>query len=89
MFRWDIVCIRNIIINTLHKGDDDDGNNNNNNNNSGKVFPVHNTIKHRGKEVWIYRFLTSALNGGEKLTVIPGRFNPQNKPHYLLNRRTC
>jgi len=27
----DIVCLRNISINTLHKGDDDDDNNNNNN----------------------------------------------------------
>jgi len=34
----DIVCLRNISINTLHKGDgdddDDDYNNNNNNNNN-------------------------------------------------------
>jgi len=28
-----MVCLRNICINTLHKGDDDDDNNNNNNNN--------------------------------------------------------
>jgi len=28
----DIVCLRNIIINTLHKGNDDDDNNINNNN---------------------------------------------------------
>jgi hypothetical protein len=28
----DIVCFRNIHINTLHKGDDDDDDNNNNNN---------------------------------------------------------
>jgi hypothetical protein len=33
-----IVCLRNICVNTLHKGDsDDDGNNNNNNNNKLKV----------------------------------------------------
>jgi hypothetical protein len=37
VFPRDIVCLRNIIINTLHKGydddsgDDDDDNNNNNN----------------------------------------------------------
>ena len=34
-----MVCLRNICINTLHKGDndddDDDDNNNNNNNNKG------------------------------------------------------
>ena len=30
----DIVCLRNISINTLHKGDDDDDNDNNNNNNN-------------------------------------------------------
>ena len=36
LFPTDIVCFRNISINTLHKGekDDDDKNNNNNNNNS-------------------------------------------------------
>ena len=36
-----IVCLRNISINTLHKGDDDDdddNNNNNNNNNNNKVL---------------------------------------------------
>ena len=36
MFPRDIVCLRNISIYTLHKGDDnddDDDNNNNNNNN--------------------------------------------------------
>jgi hypothetical protein len=32
VFPRDIVCLRNISINTLHKGDDDDDNNNNNNN---------------------------------------------------------
>ena len=31
MFPRDIVCRRNISINTLHKGDDNDNNNNNNN----------------------------------------------------------
>ena len=41
LFPRDIVCLRNISINTLHKGDDDDDdhdddndNNNNNNNNT-------------------------------------------------------
>jgi hypothetical protein len=29
-----MVCLKNICINTLHKGDNDDNNNNNNNNNS-------------------------------------------------------
>ena len=49
LFPTDIVCLRNININTLHKGDDDDGdgdddddddnnNNNNNNNNNAGVF---------------------------------------------------
>jgi hypothetical protein len=35
----DIVCLRNICINTLHKGDsdDDDEDNNNNNNNNNPV----------------------------------------------------
>ena len=35
LFPRDIVCLRNISINTLHKeGDDDDDDDNNNNNNS-------------------------------------------------------
>jgi len=35
MFPRDMVCLRNIIVDTLHKGDteDDDDDNNNNNNN--------------------------------------------------------
>ena len=34
MFPRDIVCRRNISINTLHKGDDDDDDDDNNNNNT-------------------------------------------------------
>ena len=34
VFPRDIVCLRNISINTLHKGDDDDDNNNDNDNNN-------------------------------------------------------
>ena len=33
-----MVCLRNICINTLHKGDNDDDNNNNNNNNSFEFY---------------------------------------------------
>jgi hypothetical protein len=33
VFLRDIVCLRNICVNTLHKGDSDDDDNNNNNNN--------------------------------------------------------
>jgi len=36
LFPRDIVCLRNVSINTMHKGDDDDDNNNNNNNNNNK-----------------------------------------------------
>jgi hypothetical protein len=38
----DIVCLRNIRINTLHKGDDDDDddNNNNNNNNNSRIKSI-------------------------------------------------
>jgi hypothetical protein len=36
-----MVCLRNISVDTLHKGDtdDDDNNNNNNNNNNMQGFP--------------------------------------------------
>jgi len=45
VFARDIVCLRNISINTLHKGDDDgddddDDNNNNNNNNNTIIIVV-------------------------------------------------
>ena len=36
-----IVCLRNMSISTLHKGDyDDDGNNNNNNNNNNNLLQL-------------------------------------------------
>jgi hypothetical protein len=41
VFPRDMVCLRNISVNTLHKGDiddDDDNNNNNNNNNNNKDY---------------------------------------------------
>ena len=34
MFPRDMVCLRNISVDTLHKGDTEDNNNNNNNNNN-------------------------------------------------------
>ena len=37
MFPRDMVCLRNITVNTLHKGDREDNNNNNNNNNNNKL----------------------------------------------------
>ena len=44
LFARDIVCLRNVSVNTLHKGDDDDddddNNNNNNNNNKRKSQSV-------------------------------------------------
>ena len=41
LFPWDMLCLRNVCINTLHKGDnvyvgDDDDDDNNNNNNQYK-----------------------------------------------------
>jgi len=41
MFPRDMVCLRNISVDTLHKGDtedDDDDDNNNNNNNNNNIF---------------------------------------------------
>jgi len=35
-----MVCLRNISVDTLHKGDTEDNNNNNNNNNTRKNRPV-------------------------------------------------
>ena len=55
MFPRDMVCLRNISVDTLHKGDtqndddedddddDDDNNNNNNNNNSNNNNNLHNS----------------------------------------------
>jgi len=52
VFPRDMVCLRDISVDTLHKGDteddddnddddDDDDNNNNNNNNNNNKFPFH------------------------------------------------
>jgi len=53
VFPRDIVCLRNISINTLYEGDDDDddddNNNNNNNNNNGVL------VKNVYKYVYDYR----------------------------------
>jgi len=38
VFPRDIVCLRNISINTLHKGDDDDDDDDDNNNNNNSFF---------------------------------------------------
>jgi hypothetical protein len=46
-----MVCLGNIFINTLHKGDDDDDDDDNNNNNRGEVSPVHAMKPYRGAEV--------------------------------------
>jgi len=51
-----MICLRNISINTLHKGDDndddDDDNNNNNNNNNNKLSKIkHNTSKDAHKSL--------------------------------------
>jgi hypothetical protein len=47
VFPRDMVCVRNISVDTLHKGDTEDNNNNNNNNNNNKVS---------GREVKIKEF---------------------------------
>jgi hypothetical protein len=38
VFLRDIVCLRNINVDALHKGDIEDNNNNNNNNNNNKYL---------------------------------------------------
>jgi len=45
VFPRDIVCLRNISINTLQKGDDDDDDNNNNNNNNNKIAATFYTLE--------------------------------------------
>ena len=40
MFPRDMVCLRNISVDTLHKGDTEDNNNNNNNNNNNSADPL-------------------------------------------------
>jgi len=48
VFPRDKVCLRNISVDTLHKGDtEDDDNNNNNNNNNNKTITI-------TKNKWIY-----------------------------------
>ena len=40
-----MVCLRNICINTLHKGDNDDDDNNDNNNNNNNNIPGNHEVK--------------------------------------------
>jgi hypothetical protein len=43
-----MVCLRSIIVDTLHKGDtEDNNNNNNNNNNTGYYVPIRSTASVR------------------------------------------
>ena len=47
MFPRDMVCLRNISVDTLHKGDteDDDDDDNNNSNNNNNINAVHDTME--------------------------------------------
>jgi hypothetical protein len=89
----DIVCLRNIRINTLHKGDsdddDDDDNNNNNNddNNNNKVNPNMFDLDYRMSTILQGKSETSLISrpcycahGSEKT-----RMNSITS--YLLNRQ--
>jgi hypothetical protein len=61
MFPRDMVCLRNISVDTLHKGhteDDDDDNNNNNNNNIAAAATVNATAT---PAVTTYRAALQAL----------------------------
>ena len=40
VFPRDVVCLRNISVDTLHKGDTEDNNNNNNNNNNNSLKKI-------------------------------------------------
>ena len=40
MFPRDMVCLRNISVDTQHKGDTEDDNNNNNNNNNNNTIQL-------------------------------------------------
>jgi len=40
VFPWDMVCLRNISVDTLHKGDTEDDDDDNNNNNSWNITHI-------------------------------------------------
>jgi hypothetical protein len=83
MFPRDMVCLRNISVDTLHKGDaeDDDDDDNNNNNNNKVTFLLSTPRRHiRGVEVWLHSIVTSAVDGGEWFTSRFGRFTPGKEP---------
>jgi hypothetical protein len=66
MFPRDMVCLRNISVDTLHKGDsedDDDENNNNNNNNNNEIntFPP---VAIKSQEIsYVLRFKVQPSSG--------------------------
>ena len=86
MFPRDMVCLRNISVDTLHKGDTD-GDDDDDNNNKVK-FLLSTPRRHiRGVEVWLHSIVTSAVDGGEWFTSRFVRFTPGKEPRYSLNRR--
>jgi hypothetical protein len=52
MFPRDMVCLRNISVDTLHKGDTEDNNNNNNKNNNNNNN--NNVLREYDVKVWSF-----------------------------------
>jgi len=52
VFPRDIICLRNISINTLHKVDDDDDDNDDNNDNDDDDDDNNNMVLRFGKGIW-------------------------------------
>ena len=85
MFPRDMVCLRNIRVDTLHKGDinddDDDNNNNNNNNNNNKAH-----IIIRDNEKRTCMLIDDAISGDRN--VIKKRSRENSKISRPCNRNT-
>jgi hypothetical protein len=56
-----MVCLRNISVDTLHKGDTEDNNNNNNNNNNNMLRSELTTIFRKSPGI-VYMGIDAAIN---------------------------
>jgi hypothetical protein len=59
-----------------------------NNNNNNKVVPFHAMKAYWGEEVYLHSFLSSAPDGDEWSTSLPGRFIPEKESLYTLSIKT-
>jgi hypothetical protein len=73
----DMVCLRNVSVNTLHKGETEDNNNNNNNNNNNRLGPSGVRIPAGGKLSFLQEIHTGSQTHPAYCSMTVDRFFSQ------------